>query len=190
MTIRIRLDDNLDDVPCDDSNVDDALQTQRAVLDDTRHRASAEDATATDLAHLGRAAQRLSETLRYIGEFEESLQLKGEAIEIWERLGRRRAGFLVRLQRALVQARLGHDDAGAEFEALRRELTGNETLEPYYFGFLAEYQGRTCFWEDRRQDAIGHLTEALEFRRAHRKQRIVEHTRAALERVRAASETV
>jgi tetratricopeptide (TPR) repeat protein len=188
--MRTRLDTNLDDVPAGDVEIDTLLEVQRRNLADTRARANARNADETDRAHFGRAAQRLSETLRFLGEFDESLRLKEETIAVWEELGRERASFLVRLQYALVQARLGHDDARPAFEALADELTGNEQLEPYYFDFLAEYRGRMCFWQERNEEAILHLTEALEFRRAHRKQRIVDHTLTALQRVRSAGETV
>jgi hypothetical protein len=181
--MRTRLDTNLDDVFVEGIDTVARLAQQRRNLADTRTRAAQEGATDTDLAHFGRAAQRLSETLRFLGAFEESLALKEEAIATWERLGRARASYLVRLQRALVKARLGEDTTDL-FDELREELTGNELLEPYYLDFLAEFQGRSCFWCGAHDDAIRHLEEALEFRRAHRKQRIVDHTKGALRTVR------
>lgn len=177
------LDSDLRERFSDPEQGDALLEMAREELE--RRRAVAEESSdPVDIAHVGRWAQRLSEYCRFAGRLRESLRLKDEVLELWSRLGKRRAGFLTRLQRAVVLAELGESAAGEEFGALRDELQGDPDLQPFYGAFLDEYDARRAFWEGRPDDAAALLERALVFRRENRAARIVERTEIALRIVR------
>lgn len=185
--MKTRLDDDLRERWVDPVAGARELDAARAEL---QARRAADDGSHDARAHVGRALQRLSEACRFSGELDEAVQLKVEALQIWNTQGKRRAAFLVRLQRALVLAELGDDAAGVQMDALFEELRGDQDLEPYYLDFLLEYDARRLYYAGDLAGAAARLTEAHSFRVANRAARIVEWTASALERVRRRAESV
>lgn len=181
------LDDDLRERWEDHEHGAGELATARAELG---RREAADDGTAVARSHVGRARQRLSEACRFSGLLEEALELKDATIELWLKQEKHRAVYLVRLQRALVLAELGRDEAEIAMGGLREVLDRDPALAPYYTDFWLEYEARRLWWAGDLHAAEARLIEALEFRREHRAQRIVRWTEIALRKVRSGRESV
>ena len=161
-----------------------------AARTELEQRLGADDGSALARSHVGRARQRLSEACRFSGLLDESLEHKDAAIAIWRAQNKRRACFLVRLQRALVMAELDDPMAAAQMHELDHEMRGDPELEPYYRDFWLEYEARRALWTGDRLAAEALLGEALLIRKLSRNARIVVWTQSALDKLQRGDESV
>lgn len=185
--MRSRLDHDLRERWQDPAAGEIALREARVELQTRQHHDAGD---AISRSHVGRALQRLSEACRLSGLLEESLLHKDAAIEIWEVQGKRRASFLVRLQRALVVAEMDASAAEEPMTRLGREVQEDPELCPYYLDFWLEYEGRRLYWCGHRDHAVEVTQRALEFRNQFRAASISRWTEHALELLRATRETL
>ena len=155
-----------------------AIRDARSEL---RQRLEHDDGSALASSHIGRAEQRLSEALRLGGELVEALDRKDAVIERWVALDKRRAAFLVGLQRAVVLAELGrHEAAKLAQQSSWSLMDGNDDLQPYYADVWYEYEGRRLALRGDREGAAEALTQALQIRRADRADWIADLTQTML----------
>src|SRR5690606_655295 len=114
--LRTFFDDDFREHAEDPAALKNGIEGERDAVAHLREQYEAE-ASEENHARLGRHLQRLSEYLRLDGAHTEALALKDEAIEIWRVLGRNKAYFLSRLQRAIIVLDAGQvDEAVATFE--------------------------------------------------------------------------
>ncbi|TXD35608.1 hypothetical protein FRC98_15480 [Lujinxingia vulgaris] len=166
--------DALREMPGDEAQLQRVLSeletTARAMRDNLHGEPSEEN-----VAHLGRALQKLSEAQRLANRFEEARASKAEAIAIWQKLGRAKAHFLCRMKLAMIDHQAGEfERAATALEALEDELDQGFTI---YTDFLAEARARCYHALGRRDAATAQIQRALKVRLARGNARHIEVTR-------------
>ncbi|RAL20277.1 hypothetical protein DL240_18025 [Lujinxingia litoralis] len=158
---------------------DDALQARLLELTTTvaaLRQLYAKEPGPLNASHLGRALQQRSLALRLQERYDEARQNKDEAIAIWRELGRAKATFLCRLQRALIDHQQGAYARAAEtLEALEAELDAGCAV---YTDQLAEARARCYHALGRRSDALAQIARALQVRQQRGNPRHIEATLA------------
>lgn len=164
----------------DDPDILRQALAKEPVTVEAMRRLVAEDPSELNLSHLGREASRLADHLLLAGKPDEALPLKEEAVEIWRRLGRRKAEFLARLRAAEIVFELGRREQA--LEALG-ELLGEAQAPPVdiYRDFVLEARGRLLARRGMPEEARRDLQKALELRRERGSQKQVEETEQLLE---------
>ncbi|MBA2661790.1 MAG: hypothetical protein H0U74_05810 [Bradymonadaceae bacterium] len=102
---------------------------------------TAADPSEVERGRVARAAQRLSEHLRLVGELDEALELNEQASQAWAAMDKKMAYYLCRLKGAVIVQYLGRAE---QAEAVLR-------------GLLEERDAQTSLYEDFVREALGRL---------------------------------
>lgn len=182
MALRTFFDDDFREHAEDPAALKNGIEAERDAVALLREQFAAE-ASEENRARLGRHLQRLSEYLRLDGAYDEALGLKDEAIETWRVLGRNKAYFLSRLQRAIIVLDAGSvDEAVGTLEGLLEALDDETRI--FYEDFVREAYARGLWHAGRRREACRQMERVLDMRAARGHSGHVEDTRARLERMR------
>ena len=185
MNIRTYIDDELRIRPTSTEKLAVALQRERETLLAMRGEVE-RDPTTLNVSHLGRTLARLSDHLWLDGQRDEALALGGEALEIWEELGRDKAAYLQRLKLADYRASVGDS---SDLEALD-ELVDEASDEPLsvYRDFALEALARSSFGAGDYERALDAIEGALDVRRERGNETQIDETETMRRTILAARE--
>jgi len=188
MRIKRTLNHEMDEVAADSAATRLAVSMARKRLESARAGASDSPGDETALAMLARDVGRLGDMLRLTGEFEESEALLREAIEMWSRLEKRRAGALASLRMALAfRTAARYKEADALLTRLLEDTHKWPELSVYQ-DFILHHRGINTWRMGDARAGLKDLQAALKIRKSDPPSRTTSDTEMAIAKVLATSE--